>query len=68
MKWISVDERLPDDHEVLKVRRKNGDEIKAYFHKDRATWVLFYCKGETSHFQDHKTLEFLFDVTHWKYF
>ncbi len=66
--WISVkdEDKLPPCHDVLQVKRENGDEIKAYFHKDKMAWLGFYCKAPRSHFQDHKTMEFLFDVTHWK--
>lgn len=66
MKWIKTEDRLPNFHEVLKVRRENGNVVKAYFHKDKMEWLKFYCKGPLSHFQDHKSLEFLFDVIEWQ--
>lgn len=65
MQWISVKDKLPDSHDIVRVRRANGDEIKAYFHKDKMVWLQFYCKEELSHFQSHKTGEWLFDVKHW---
>ncbi len=66
MTWISVKERLPSGPgDILKVRRENDDEIKAYYHADRMAWLSFYTKHNLSHFQDHKTLKFLDDVTHW---
>jgi len=64
MEWSNINDKLPDYSCVLKVKRKNGDECKAYFHKDKMAWLNFYYQGKLSHFQDHKTLEFLFDVTH----
>ncbi len=62
--WISVEKSLPKWSDIIKVRRVNGDEIKAYYHDDRMTWLCYY-NVKTSYFQDHKTKAWLHDVTHW---
>lgn len=62
--WVDAEKQLPECHDVLKVRRKNGDEVKAYYYSDGMAWVQFY-GVKTSRFQDRSTLSFLFDVTHW---
>ncbi len=64
-KWININDSLPETHDIVKVRRENGDEINAYYHADKMCWLNYYGK-KTSHFQSFKSLEFLFDVTHWK--
>jgi hypothetical protein len=64
--WISIkDDFPPGPYGIVKVRRKNGDEIKAFYHADAVAWVKFY-GVETSKFQCYDTYNFLFDVTHWR--
>jgi hypothetical protein len=65
MNWIGVKEKLPLDSWILRIKRANGDESKAYFHADKMVWLSYYTKDKLSHFQDCKSLEFLYDVTHW---
>ena len=66
MEWVNVKDELPSGAgDIVKVRRENGDELKAYYSKDKMAWLLRYYKGPTSHFQNHATREFLFDITHW---
>ncbi len=66
MEWISVKERLPSDHCIVKIKNKNGLECEAYYWKDGANWLQFYCSPTLiSSFQERKTKDFLFDVTHW---
>jgi hypothetical protein len=65
MEWISVKNKLPYTHCILRVRRENGEETKAYFHADKMGWAHNYYKFPWTHFQDKKTLEWLEDVTHW---
>lgn len=63
--WISVSERLPKGiGDIVMALRENKNITKAYYHQDEVAWVKFY-GVKTSIFQDHKTKEFLFDVTHW---
>ena len=64
MKWINIDDALPDFHAIVKVKRKNGEEEQAYYHADKMSWLWFY-KIETSSFQDMKG-KWLHDVTHWR--
>jgi flagellin-specific chaperone FliS len=65
IEWISVKDRLPESHDIIKVKNENGDEIKAYFHADQMSWLYFYTKEKLSHFQCKNSLKFLHDVTHW---
>src|SRR6267142_286123 len=68
MEWISTTDRLPEGPgSIVFVKRENGDEVKAYYHRDKMAWLSFYHKGDLSHFQDHSTMKFLFDVTHWRH-
>ncbi len=65
--WINVETSLPKGAgDIVKVKRKNGDEIKAYYHRDSMIWLSYYCKEKTSQFQDYHTRRFLQDVTHWR--
>lgn len=67
MEWIDVNERKPQRTDIIKVRRLNGDEIKAYYHSDGLAWIPpWYDRKQISSFQDFTTNKFLFDVTHWK--
>lgn len=63
MEWVSIDDRLPRYHCIVKVKTWNGDEFKAYFHSDRAIWLCFYGQ-KTSYFQDMKG-NWLHSVKHW---
>jgi len=64
--WIDVNEKLPLCSNVVKAKTSDGDEIKCYFHKDRMGWLSNYTKANLTHFQCHKSLKFLDNVTHWK--
>ena len=66
MNWINITEKLPHDTCIVKVKRANGEESTAYFHDDKMNWLMFYTKKKLSHFQDEKSLEFLYDVTYWR--
>lgn len=66
--WIKVSDakNLPNNSTILKVKRANGDEVKAYFHHDNlGRMALYHPPGKNLRWQDKKTLEFLQDVTHW---
>lgn len=67
MNWTKIEYQLPADNDVVKVKLSNGDEVKAYFHKDKMQWLSFYYEGKLSHFQDCKTCKFLFNVVEWRY-
>lgn len=68
MEWISVKEKRPSWHCILKVKRENGSECQAYYWKDGAAWLGFFFPEPNSYssFQSCETNKFLFDVTHWK--
>lgn len=43
MEWIDVNEKMPKGKgDIVKVRRANGNEIKAYYHEDSMHWLSFY--------------------------
>ncbi len=64
--WIRIEDDLPDGPgDIVIAKRKNGQEVKCYYHRDSMLWLSFYYKGTLSKFQDYKTLKFLDDVTHW---
>ncbi len=62
--WISVKENLPPCSCILTVKRKNGDQIKAFFHSDKINWLYFY-GVKTDHFQDMNG-KWLHDVEYYK--
>jgi hypothetical protein len=66
MNWISTKDRLPKFSSVVRIKKSNGDEAKAYFHADAMAWVKFYGIKST-YFQDHESKKFLDldEVTHW---
>lgn len=64
MEWISVEDKLPEFHAIVYVKRKNGEEEKVYFHADRMSWLWFF-GVQTSYFQDMKG-KWLHDVTYWR--
>lgn len=67
MKWISTQDAMPDGPgNIVKVKLENGNEKKCYYHRDKMIWLAYY-NAKTSHFQCYETLEFLHNVTHWKY-
>lgn len=67
MGWISVDEKLPHGAgDIVMIKTKDGEIIKAYYHQDQMVWLAFYFKGERSHFQDMQG-NFLHNVAHWMY-
>jgi hypothetical protein len=63
--WITINERLPTyKNAVLKIRKTNGNEVKAFFCKDRMLWRERY--GEAiGHWWDYYQYNPLDDVTHW---
>jgi len=64
--WTDVNVSLPKSSAcVIHAKRKDGHELKCYYHGDQMRWLTFYTGKKTSHFQDCCTLEFLHDVTHW---
>ena len=65
--WVKVEERIPLESDIFKVKLKNGDIISAYFHIDQMSWLNFY-GTKTSHWQRKGGAnEFLFDkVLEWK--
>ncbi len=66
MEWISVDERLPKgEGDIVNVKRKSGEIVKAYYHRDCMGWLHEYCNFPWTHFQYHYTKQWIDDVTHW---
>jgi hypothetical protein len=63
--WINVKDSLPEKDCILKVKRENLNECKAYFWKDQMMWLLRYFKYTPTYFQNEETNEFIYDVTHW---
>lgn len=69
MEWIDVNEKMPKGKgDIVKVRRANGNEIKAYYHEDSMHWLSFYTSAPLSKFQCYETRNFLHDVTHWTHY
>ncbi len=66
MEWISVKDKLPIGlGDIVKAKTQNGDELKAYFHKDKMITLASYCKNhELSHWQSREG-KWLYDVTYW---
>jgi len=65
MSWIDVKDKLPDLFaDIFKVKTENGDQERAYFYKDKMSWIAFYGQ-KTNYWWSHNTNEPMFDVTHW---
>lgn len=62
--WVSVEDKLPPESEIYRVRLQNGDEIRAYFHPDKMQWIAHYGK-KTSHWWSYIDEKRLDNVTHW---
>lgn len=58
--------QLHDDRDKVKVKLANGNDVMAYFYRDKGGFINDYTK-DTSHFWDCQTEEPLFNVTHFKY-
>lgn len=73
--WLPVENEslFPPSHKVVKVKRANGDEIKAYFWKDQFFMLTHYFDYKPTYFQQFhgegkwRERPFLYDVTHWRY-
>lgn len=64
MTWIKVENRLPQQNDILQVKRSNGIQCKAYFYTDKINWIMWYGQ-KTSHWWDYITKERLDDVVEW---
>lgn len=71
MEWIALregyDDGLPKSIGcIVKVRRKCGEELKVYFHRDKMfPLARFWKDHKLSHWQRFDNYEWLYDVTHW---
>lgn len=70
--WVDVNDALPERKQgIYKVRRQNGNEVKAYYCEDtidklhRLSQVGQKYKTESSYWWDKETKKPLYDVTHW---
>lgn len=64
MKWISVDDRLPEGMGAhVWVKRSNGDVVKAYYYADKMAWLAWY-RVKLSYWWNGN--DPLHDVTHWE--
>jgi len=65
--WINLKDKLPEGPgNIVIVKTEKGQEIKAYYHRDKAAWAHYYREFPWSHFQDFNNYNWLTDVTHWK--
>lgn len=55
MIWVNINDLLPKREGIFKVRLKNGDEIKAFFHPVKGVFRCYKTKAE------------IVDLTHWEY-
>ncbi len=62
--WVNIQEGMPSkDYDIVKVKRADGTEERAYFHPDKMCWLNFY-RIKTAYFQGID-LNWLHDATHW---
>ena len=66
MKWIPIEERIPNVFAgKFHVRLKNGKEVDAFFYEDAMAWIAFYGQ-KTSHWWGVNVgNERLDNMTHW---
>lgn len=65
MEWTNVSDKLPLRHDIVYVKKSNGDCEKAYFYTDSIRWIEFYGQ-KPCHFWSHKTKEALHNVVQWR--
>ncbi len=71
MEWTALkegyDDNIPKDKGcIVKVKRKCGEELKAYFHRDKMAGLAWYWKDhKLSYWQRYDNGHWLYDVTHW---
>ena len=64
--WIPVNKQLPEGNSGLfLVRRANGDEVLAYYFKDKMENFRIYSSHELTHWYKSDTKEALYNITHW---
>jgi hypothetical protein len=67
MEWISVKDRLPDEHsEKFRVRLSTSDELDAYFCLDAMAWIAMYGHRLTHWWKSTGDHDPLYNVTHWR--
>lgn len=65
MEWIKIKDRVPKGHaDAFKVITEDGEELKAYFYRDKMQLLEFYGKKPT-HWWSAKTHQPLYNVTYW---
>jgi hypothetical protein len=62
--WIDLTDKYPPFSGIYQVKLDNNFVIKAYYHDDAMNWLNLFGQ-KTNHFQDHETLKFIDNVTHW---
>lgn len=63
--WIDVKEKHPNvQNGIFRVRKQNGNEVKAFYHDDHMAKFSFYGVRPCA-WWDYETSQPLGDVTHW---
>ena len=64
--WIDVEKEIPNKETGLyRVRLNNGDEISAYFCRDKCAVLLKCFKNKPSYWWEKSKKTPLYKVTHW---
>jgi hypothetical protein len=65
MRWKCIKQELPLKDGRFKIKTEREEEIDAFFYLDGMEWIRFYGRQPT-HWWNSKTLEPIYDATHWK--
>lgn len=67
MEWISVEHQLPEVRAgKFRVRRKNGQEMDAFFYLDSIAWIAFYGQKTSHWWSATYPYDRLDDVSYWR--
>lgn len=65
--WVDIQDKLPKFSCITHVKTASGNQVKVYFHHDRAFPLARYWKNHVlSHWQKHEDGIWIYDVTHWR--
>jgi hypothetical protein len=65
MKWISVEDRLPESEiEKYLAKKENCEIFEVFFMPDKMGWISFYGQ-KTTYWMETSSGNLLYNITHW---